>query len=153
MKNAKKKKKKDEETKKPKDISALPFPTPTEVSTSTPPSSSSVDDLDPEIATFETAILSLLRSRKPGTNCCPSEVPRRLVSERGTKGERDWRRSMPAVREAAARLVDKKMLEITQKGVAVSDPRKLKGPIRLRLVVRSIYIEREVASSAGRLVK
>lgn len=94
-------------------------------STSTPtPSSPSPGD----VAALEAAILSLLRSREPGSNCCPSEVPRRLLGEKG-----DWRRRMPAVREAAARLVERGELEITQKGVAVSDPRNFKGPIRLRL--------------------
>jgi len=105
--------------------------------TSSPPSTSSppddaADPLEPSdssvFAELEAAILDLLRSRKPGTNCCPSEVPRRLLGERG-----DWRRLMPSVREAAARLVERGRLEITQRGVAVPDPRGFKGPIRLRL--------------------
>lgn len=44
----------------------------------------------------------------------------------------DWRGLMPATREAAARLVARGMLEVTQKGVVV-DPAAAKGPIRLRL--------------------
>ena len=90
------------------------------------------DDSSSVVAELEAATLDLLRSRNPGTNCCPSEVPRRLLGEKSG----DWRRLMPAVREAAARLVERGELEITQRGVAVSDPRDLRGPIRLRLVVR-----------------
>ena len=95
---------------------------------------------------FEAEILSLLRSRRPGTNCCPSEVPRGLLAREKKKQKQeggggggggaggDWRSQMPAVREAAARLVERGQLEITQGGVAVADPRGFKGPIRLRLV-------------------
>ena len=99
-------------------------------STSSPgDDASGASESDSSVAELEAAILDLLRSRKPGTNCCPSEVPRRLLGEKG-----DWRRLMPAVREAAARLVERGRLEITQRGVAVSDPRGFRGPIRLRLV-------------------
>ena len=99
-------------------------------STSTP-TPTSEEESESDLAELETAILSLLRSRKPGTTSCPSEVPRRmLVGEKG-----DWRNRMPAVREAAARLVESGQIEITQKGNVVSDPRCFKGPIRLRLVV------------------
>ena len=104
---------------------------------SSPSTSSSEQEEEPDesssvVAELEAATLDLLRSRNPGTNCCPSEVPRRLLGEKSG----DWRRLMPAVREAAARLVERGELEITQRGVAVSDPRDLRGPIRLRLVVR-----------------
>lgn len=84
----------------------------------------------PDVAALEVAILALLRSRKPGASCCPSEVPRRILGENG-----DWRSRMPVVREAAARLFERGELEIMQKGVAVmGDPRNIKGPIRLKLV-------------------
>lgn len=105
-----------------------------ETTSSSPPSTSSPDASEPSdpgvVAELEAAILDLLRSRKPGTNCCPSEVPRRMLGEKG-----DWRRLMPSVREAAARLVERGRLEITQRGVAVPDPRNFRGPIRLRLVL------------------
>lgn len=98
-------------------------------STSPTSSNDASESSDSSVAELEAAILELLRSRKPGTNCCPSEIPRRLLGEKG-----DWRRLMPDVREAAARLVERDRLEITQRGVAVPDPRNFGGPIRLRLV-------------------
>lgn len=117
-----------------------PGPPPSAVSTSTPTSSEASESDPSVVAELEAAILSLLRSRRPGTTCCPSEVPRRMLlgekRGRGTGGgDRDWRRQMPAVREAAARLAERGQLEITQGGVAVPGPREFRGPIRLRLVL------------------
>jgi len=81
------------------------------------------------VTKLESSVLALLRSRSPGTNCCPSEIPRRITSN-----ESEWRALMPATREAAARLMEQGVLVITQKGAAVADPRNFKGPIRLKLV-------------------
>ena len=104
---------------------------PTDASHSTSTSTSSTSKFDSGVvAELEAAILKLLRSRKPGANCCPSEVPRMLSGE---KGGDSWRSRMPAVREAAARLVESGQLEITQRGSPVPDPRDFRGPIRLRL--------------------
>ena len=40
---------------------------------------------------------------------------------------------MPATRSAAFRLVDRGLIEVTQKGQVVQDLMSMKGPIRLRL--------------------
>ncbi len=57
--------------------------------------------------------------------CVGSEVPRRVRPS-------EWRPLMQPTRDAAARLVARGLLEITQKGQVV-DPSTAKGPIRLRL--------------------
>lgn len=126
-----------------------------------PPTTSSENDAaannDPDssseeqtIAELESAILELLRSRAPGSNCCPSEIPRRMPlasssevpsaagekrrkKSKKEKQEEGWRALMPATRKAAARLVERGLLVITQGGLPVSDPRSFKGPIRLKL--------------------
>ncbi len=54
-----------------------------------------------------------------------SEVPRKLRPS-------DWRPLMQTTRDAAARLVARGLLEVTQKGKVV-EPSTAKGPIRLRL--------------------
>lgn len=79
---------------------------------------------------LEAAILALLAARRPGASACPSEVPRRLLGERGP-----WRPLMPAVRAAAARLEARGAVWVTQRGVRV-EPAGAKGPIRLRLPPR-----------------
>lgn len=82
---------------------------------------------DPPAIDLEAAIVSLLSTRRSGSNCCPSEVPRRLLGESGP-----WRPLMPAVRAAAARLEARGRVWVTQGGARV-DPATAKGPIRLRL--------------------
>lgn len=76
---------------------------------------------------LEAAILDLLARRAPGASACPSEVPRRLLGERGA-----WRPLMQATRDAAARLEARGRVWVTQRGVRV-DPASARGPIRLRL--------------------
>lgn len=71
------------------------------------------------------AIRSLLDARAPGATICPSEAARAVA------GDDDFRALMPAVRAVARELVDRGELEITQGGRVV-DPRKARGPIRLR---------------------
>jgi hypothetical protein len=62
---------------------------------------------------LEETILEVLRARKPGVTCCPSEIARKV-------GGSEWRSMMPAVRAAAAALVVRGEIEICQKG-KVSD--------------------------------
>lgn len=79
---------------------------------------------DPSEAVIEQAILTLTAARAPRT-ICPSEVARSLMAN-----EAAWRALMPTVREAAGRLADAGLIEVTQRGVPV-DPRTAGGPIRL----------------------
>lgn len=72
----------------------------------------------------ESAILAVLARRAPPASACPSEVARAMDPER-------WRERMPAVRDAARRLVRAGRVEILQRGRVV-DPDEARGPIRLR---------------------
>jgi hypothetical protein len=76
-------------------------------------------------AAIENMILFLLRSRKPGATICPSEAVRALHPDA-------WRPHMETARNAARRLVDRGLIEITQQGHVV-DPSSARGPIRLRM--------------------
>jgi hypothetical protein len=75
---------------------------------------------------LETAIVDLLQTRGVDKTICPSEAARAVFPE-----ER-WRDEMERARRAARRLVDRGIVEITQKGRPV-DPSTARGPIRLRL--------------------
>lgn len=68
-------------------------------------------------------VLALVAGRE-GT-VCPSEVARSLVA-----GDAAWRSLMPQVREVAAGLVAKGLLDVTRGGEPV-DPGSPGGPIRL----------------------
>ncbi|MFN4294459.1 MAG: DUF3253 domain-containing protein [Thermoflexales bacterium] len=70
-------------------------------------------------------ILRLLRARGPGKTICPSEAARAYAPD-------DWRRHMPAARQAALDLADAGQIVILQRGRVV-DGRSAKGPIRLAL--------------------
>jgi hypothetical protein len=74
----------------------------------------------------EQAILGLLAQRDEGRTICPSEAARALGGDDG------FRPLMPLVRDAAAHLVRRGELEVTQSGNVV-DPSGARGPIRLRL--------------------
>jgi Protein of unknown function (DUF3253) len=74
----------------------------------------------------ERAILGLLARRGEGRTICPSDAARVLGGDDG------FRPLMPLVRDAAAGLVARGELEVTQAGEAV-DPAIARGPIRLRL--------------------
>lgn len=67
--------------------------------------------------------MALLRSRRPSSSICPSEVARKLAD--------DWRPLMPRVRRVAAELQASGALRVTQGPVEV-ELREAKGPIRLR---------------------
>ena len=69
--------------------------------------------------------MELLGARARGASICPSEAAR------AARGE-DWRALMEPVREAARRLAERRIVEITQGGRVV-DPGRFRGPIRIRL--------------------
>ena len=73
---------------------------------------------------WEQAILALLDERDEASSICPSEVARSL----GGKG---WRSKMDDVRQAAARLVARGSLRVTQ-GKREVDVLAARGPVRLR---------------------
>lgn len=74
-------------------------------------------------AKLETAILELLAARGTAT-ACPSEVARRV-------GGTAWRDLMQPVRDAAAKLQARGVIDVYQRGRPVSI-QTVKGPIRLR---------------------
>lgn len=82
----------------------------------------SSDDVD---ARLEAAILDLLGRRAPTATICPSDVARAVGDEDS------WRELMDPARAAAARLVDRGEVEITQGGRVV-DLATAKGPVRIR---------------------
>ena len=73
---------------------------------------------------LEETILALLAARAETSTICPSDAARAVAPE-------DWRPLMEPARQAAARLVGRGEVEITQHGLAV-DPAAAKGPIRIR---------------------
>lgn len=75
--------------------------------------------------TAEDAIRQLLAERAAGKTICPSEAARLLAPEA-------WREQLDIVREAAAKMVERGELVVTQRGETV-DIATAKGPIRLRL--------------------
>lgn len=76
---------------------------------------------------LEEAICALLAARPRGATICPSEAARIVAGDR----DEAWRALMEPARRAARRLVDRGIVEITQRGVIV-DPSTARGPIRLR---------------------
>lgn len=74
---------------------------------------------------LEHAILDLLAQRATTSTICPSDAARSV----GT--EDSWRDLMEPARQAAARLVDRGEVEITQEGRVV-DLATARGPIRIR---------------------
>ena len=79
----------------------------------------------PSRADAEAAIDALLDARGEGRTICPSEAARRLGGDDG------FRPLMPLVREAAAAMVARGAVQVTQRG-AVVDPAAARGAIRLR---------------------
>lgn len=73
---------------------------------------------------LEQTILELLEQRAPTSTICPSDAARAV-------GDDDWRDLMDASRSAAARLVARGEVEITQGGEPV-DLATARGPIRIR---------------------
>ena len=77
----------------------------------------------------EKEILRLLSERGGGKSICPSEVARALA---GSDERAAWEPKMDAVREAAERLVQRGVVDVTQHGDVV-DLAHARGPVRLRL--------------------
>lgn len=92
------------------------------------------DHEEPSSKDIRDEILRFLLMMRPGESICPTDVGRTFGSK--------WREQMDAVREVASDMVRDGLIEITQNGEVVDiDARKvetLKGPIRLRLVKRSM---------------
>jgi hypothetical protein len=74
---------------------------------------------------LERAIVELLERRAATSTICPSDAARAVGDEEG------WRDLMEPARRAARRLVDRRVVDITQGG-AVVDPSTARGPIRIR---------------------
>lgn len=75
---------------------------------------------------IEVLIVTLLGERDRSASICPSEVARRLDSER-------WRSRMEEVRKSARALARRGRIEIAQRGRAIDPDAAIRGPIRLRL--------------------
>jgi Protein of unknown function (DUF3253) len=80
----------------------------------------------PSNAQIEAAVLVITQQRGDTSTACPSEVARALSTDH-------WRALMPQVRAVASRLAQRGVIEIAQRGQAVSPIGPWKGPIRLRL--------------------
>ncbi len=79
-------------------------------------------DIDQQL---EDAILDLLGRRAATATICPSDAAREVGDEDS------WRDLMDPARAAAARLVDRGEVEVTQGG-SVVDLATAKGPVRIR---------------------
>ena len=73
---------------------------------------------------IEATIDALTRHRSPARSICPSDVARVV-------GGLQWRRQMGLVREVAADMAERRLIEVTQRGEVVTGP-TWRGPIRLR---------------------
>ena len=82
--------------------------------------------MTPDSDALRRAILNAAGERGPQKSICPSEVARDL-------GGATWRALMPAVREAAADLVDEGCVRVTRGGCDV-DARNPGGPVRIAIV-------------------
>ena len=80
-------------------------------------------EVDPVDVRLERAILSLLERRAPTSTICPSDAARAVAPE-------DWRHLMPAARQAAAALVARGEVVVTQGGEVV-DVTTARGPVRI----------------------
>jgi hypothetical protein len=76
---------------------------------------------------MERAILALLDERREGASICPSDAARRVAGD----DPDDWRPRMDEARAAAARLVERGAVVVTQGGDPVR-PEDARGPIRIR---------------------
>ncbi|HEY9677551.1 MAG TPA: DUF3253 domain-containing protein [Drouetiella sp.] len=70
-------------------------------------------------------ILSMVDERGPSKTICPSDVARALFPD-------SWRDEMDNVRTVADGLVQRGLIEVTQKGKAIASAADAHGPIRLR---------------------
>ena len=79
------------------------------------------NDLRPRVAA---AIDALARHRAPDRTICPSDAARVV-------GGPGWRRRMDLVRQVAADMADRQLIEVTQRGKVVAGS-NWRGPVRLR---------------------
>jgi hypothetical protein len=82
---------------------------------------------------LEQTILELLSRRAPTSSICPSDAARAVGTDSagGAEGAGPWRDLMEPARAAAARLVERGEVEVTQGGEVV-DVRTARGPVRIR---------------------
>ena len=76
-------------------------------------------------ATVEAAMLQLVERRTEHSSACPSEVAKVL-------SKTDWRALMPLIQAAAWRLQQQGLLDISQRGLSISNLDAVRGPIRIR---------------------
>ncbi|CAN5855661.1 MAG: DUF3253 domain-containing protein [Ilumatobacteraceae bacterium] len=81
---------------------------------------------------IEATIRALLRSRRPESSICPSDVARAI-------GGSSWRSLVPVVREVATELVTNGTVVVTQ-GDRPVDVTTARGPIRLRRGARLVAV-------------
>lgn len=77
-----------------------------------------------DAASLEETIVTLLAGRAPTSTICPSDAARAVGGDR-------WRDRMDDARAAASRLVERGVVEITQRGEVV-DLASARGPVRIR---------------------
>ncbi|SDR69566.1 DUF3253 domain-containing protein [Agrococcus carbonis] len=80
---------------------------------------------------MERAILALLAERREGASICPSDAARRVAGD----DPEVWRPRMDEARAAAARLLERGAVVVTQGGAPVH-PSEARGPIRIRRAER-----------------
>ena len=81
------------------------------------------------------ALLAIIQKRGVTARACPSEVARQLAPQ-------DWRALILRVRSVASSLAQAGLLEIAQRGKAVSPLGPWRGPIRVRLTVMHAQAKR-----------
>jgi hypothetical protein len=80
---------------------------------------------DDNLRTRAEAIIEVLaRHRAPESTICPSDAARVL-------GGPSWRRHMDLVRQVAADMADRHLIDVTQRGESVAG-RDWRGPVRIR---------------------
>jgi hypothetical protein len=80
-------------------------------------------------ARVEATIDALARHRAPDRTICPSDAARVV-------GGSSWRRRMDLVRQVAAEMAERGLIDVTQRGVVVTDA-VWHGPVRLRSRARA----------------
>ena len=80
--------------------------------------------MTPTGAELEQTILRLLGERAESSTICPSDAARAI-------GGDEWRDLMDPTRQAAARLVEQGLVDVTQGGEVV-DVTTARGPVRIR---------------------
>ena len=79
--------------------------------------------MPPSDDAIRAVLVALAAERGGDKSFCPSDAARRIGG--------DWRAMMPEIRRVASEMQEAGLLRATQKGAPV-DPRRARGPIRLR---------------------